>query len=542
MHDIFVSYAHEDKLKARQLVDVFEKQGWTVWWDELVSVGVKYASVLDEALSQSRCVIVCWSKSSLDSEYVRSEAHRGSARAALVQVLLEKVNLPSPFNEYSIADLSAWPDESLGQHEADKLIRDIGGLLSLTDPTIPVDTSHYIPGFGGRPAVAVLPFDNKTGNDEIAYIIDGISIDVIDRLQRFKSFPVLSSFTMANLDFRHGPSAIAKQLGVQYLISGHVRKVGTEYRLRVELSKSPMFESIWNTTTVLEDVENSEIQDELSLSIAAQLEPEIERSARRAALPVQLEDADSWHLVRQGVWHQYKLTREGAAKAFECFTHALEIDPDSAEALVQLAWWHFWDISFRRGEASEWNILETYAKQAHNIDPSDSRPVHMIAVAHTMRGEHGEARKFHGESIKLNPSYALPYSGMGSSLYIDGQPEASIVFSTKALRLSPHDLFSFHAYCDIATSNYLLGRFSSALEAANYSLGQRGGYWMAHAIKICTLVRMGRLSHAKQAVSEMEARRSKLTQRAIDWIMFTDRSLNQQLTDELLEAGWKETD
>ena len=262
MHDLFVSYAHEDKLLVRRLVGLFEQQGWSVWWDELVSVGVKFSSLLDEALGQSRCVIVCWTKSSLQSEYVRSEAHRGNARAVLVQIMLEEVDLPSPFNEYAISDLTEWPKHEHGQYELEKLFRDIGGRLALASASFPVDTSNYVPGFGGRPAVAVLPFNNKTGDDEMEYILDGVSADIIDRLQRFRSFPIISSFTIANLDPSRDPAAVAAQLGVQYLVSGVLRKVGSEHRLRVELSRAPMFESIWSTTTTLGDFNSSTLQDD----------------------------------------------------------------------------------------------------------------------------------------------------------------------------------------------------------------------------------------------------------------------------------------
>lgn len=538
MHDIFISYAHEDKLKARLLVDLFEEQGWSVWWDELISVGVKYSALLDEALSQSRCVVVCWSKASLKSEYVRSEAHRGTARAVLLQIILEDVALPSPFNEYAVSDLSVWPDSELGQHEVKKLLRDISGRLSLSVSPIPVDTSGCVPGFGGRPAIAVLPFQNKSGNQDMEYVVDGVSTDIIDRLQRFKSFPVVSNITFSTLDFSKGPADVAQRLGAQYLVSGVLRKYKDDYRLRVELSQSPSFESIWSTQTFLGDFDSSTLQDDLSINIAAELQPEIERSARKAALPIRHDDADTWHLVRQGIWHQYKLTREGAQKALACFQSALEKDPDSAEALIHIAWWHFWDLSFRRADKKEWSVPERYARRAANIDPNDSRPITLIGISHMMRGQHTDARKYYESAIKLNPSHVWPYAHMGSSLYLDGQPEAAIVYSTKALRLSPHDFFSFHAYCDIATANYLLNKFSIALEAVNYSLGQRQGYWLAHVIKTCTLMKMGREESAKSALAELETSKPKLTVKDIEWIVFRDRSINANLVEEMRKAGW----
>lgn len=539
MHDIFISYAREDKPRVKMLVSLLEEQGWSVWWDDMIGVGTKYASVLDEALAQSRCVMACWSRVSLRSEYVRSEAHRGDARHVLLQVLLEDVALPSPFSEYTVSDLSEWPDHERGQLELEKLLRDLGGRLALSSSTIPVDTSHYVPGFEGRPAVAVLPFSNQADEGEMDYVLDGVTTDITDRLQRFRSMPVISSFTVGKTDLGSDLRTIATQLGVKYLVTGALRRVGNANRLRVELIQAPTFETVWNTTQTLGEYDSSNLQDQLSLNIAAQLQPEIERSARQASLPVQHETASSWHLVRQGIWHQHKLTAEGAEQAFTLFKKAYDQDPDSPEVLIQLAWWHFWDICFRRGEPEEWKIPESYAQRAANLDPNDSRAITMIGISHIMRGEHSEGRKFYQQAMKLNPSYIWPYAHMGSSLYLDGQPEASILYSTKALRLSPRDLFSFHAYCDIASSNYLLGRYSSALEAADYSLGQRAGYWLAHVIKICTLIRMGRREQAQIALQQMLSTKPNVSRRDIEWVMFSDRSINQRIIDELSEAGWE---
>ncbi len=540
MHDIFVSYARDDKPSVRKLVESFENEGWSVWWDDRIEIGVKYSRILDEALNQSRCVVVCWTGSALQSEYVKSEAHRGDARHLLVQIALEKVVLPNPFSEYAISDLSDWSEEGLGNLEYQKLIRDIGGRLTLASTEIPIDTSNYVPGFLGRPATAVLPFRNLSDKEDLDYVLDGLSEEIIDRLQRFKSLPIISGHSTLRLQDFGEVGSIAKQLGARYLVLGTLREVGGDYRLRIELVEAPGLRSVWSTSCSLNDFDRLTLQDDLSLSIAAQLQPEIERSARQAALPIRQEDADTWHLIRQGIWHQYQLTRDNSIIARNLFLQAVERDQYSTEALVQLAWWHFWDISFRRGNPGEWHETERYAQQAANIDPSDSRPITLIGISHMMRSNHEEARKYYQKAIDLNPSYAWAYAHMGSSLYLDGQPESSLVFTTKAIRLSPLDFFVFHAYCDIATSNYTLRNYSSALDAANYSLGLRQGYWLAHVIKIATLVEMGREKDAESALTEMLATKPNISRRDIDWVMFTDRRWNDSLADGLKKAGWQE--
>lgn len=541
MHDIFVSYAHEDKQRVRMLVEAFEGQGWSVWWDDLVQIGTKYSRILDDALNHSRCVVVCWTQDAFDSEYVQSEVSRGEARHLLVQVMLGDVFLPEPLNEYALADLRQWPDIDGSERELEKLIRDIDGRLALARSNVPIDTSAHIPGFSGHPAVAVLPFLGSGDTKEIRYILDGVFEGVAERLQRFKSIPTISSHSTMAFKKNQNLIKIADQLGVQYLVTGHVRRIEKEYRLTIELIKTPALVPIWQSSESLRNFETSNLQDELSLTIAAQVAPEIGRSVRRAALPVREEDADVWHLVYQGIWHQYKLSADGAEMAKMLFDKAYEKDANSPETLVQLAWWHFWDISFRRGDPSEWSKIESFAQRASTIDPQDCRPVTLLGISHMMRGNHEAARREYKRAIDLNPSYAWAYAHMGSSLYLDDQPEAALVYTAKAVRLSPLDFFVFHAYCDMASSDYMLKNYSSALEAADYSLSLRRGYWLAHVIKICTLVRMGRPKQAEGALEEMIATKPNVTSRDINWIVFRNRDWNADLIDGLTQAGWKDS-
>jgi TolB-like protein len=539
MHDIFVSYAREDRSRVRPLVEAFEKKGWSVWWDERIRVGTKYARQLDEALNESRCVVVCWSRHALDSHYVQSEAHRSEARQILVPVRLERdLNLPGPFDEYDCADLARWPEDQSGQLEFEKLLKDIEGRLALASTAVPVDTSSYVPGFRGQPAVAVLPLANKTGKPGLDYAIDAITEDIIDRLQRFRSIPVISSHTTMQLkDAAIRLDDVARRLGVQYIVTGSIRSFGSQNRIRVELAKVPECETIWSTHEDVDSFEDSSFPEDLTLRIAAQLPTEIERLERKLGLPIRSSRAPTWHLVRQGIWHQYKLTREGARCAKELFDQALERDPQSAEALVQLSWWHFWDISSRRGEPSEWSKPEALARRTLSIDPLDCRPITLIGISQMMRGHLAVAREYYREAIRLNPSYAWAYAHLGTSLYLDGDPEASLVYTTKAIRLSPLDFFVFHAYCDMATSNYMLKNYSSALDAVNYSLSLRPGYWLAHVIKVRTLVSMGRQQEATTALAEMRAKKPQVSRRDIDWVMFSDRRWNNDLAEGLRTVG-----
>jgi tetratricopeptide (TPR) repeat protein len=128
MSDIFISYAREDRGRAEQLARVFERQGWTVWWDRELFVGPAYSEQIARALAEAKAVIVLWSRSSVASNWVKDEAQDGAARGVLIPVLIDKVALPLGFRQFQAADLSNW-DGSDDQEELKGLTRGVAYLI-----------------------------------------------------------------------------------------------------------------------------------------------------------------------------------------------------------------------------------------------------------------------------------------------------------------------------------------------------------------------------------------------------------------------------
>jgi hypothetical protein len=129
MADIFVSYATEDRERARTVAQALEERGWDVWWDREIPLGRLYDDAIEQALAAARCAIVLWSKTSVASEWVRSEASEAKRRGILVPVLLDTIDPPLAFRLLQGADLSAW-ERGAPHEEFDKLVERIGELLT----------------------------------------------------------------------------------------------------------------------------------------------------------------------------------------------------------------------------------------------------------------------------------------------------------------------------------------------------------------------------------------------------------------------------
>jgi len=112
MSEIFISYSREDRATAQDLALALEKAGHSVWWDREIKAGKPFAAVIKKQLAEAKCVIVLWSRHSVDSDWVRDEASKGASRDVLVPALIDQVDIPLGFGQLHAADLMSWQGQS----------------------------------------------------------------------------------------------------------------------------------------------------------------------------------------------------------------------------------------------------------------------------------------------------------------------------------------------------------------------------------------------------------------------------------------------
>ena len=112
MSDIFISYSKEDRAQVEVLAHALEAEGFSIWWDRVIPAGRKYDDVIEEALDAARCVIVLWSKRSVESDWVRNEVQEAADRDVLVPILIEDVKIPLAFRRIQAADLIGWSGDT----------------------------------------------------------------------------------------------------------------------------------------------------------------------------------------------------------------------------------------------------------------------------------------------------------------------------------------------------------------------------------------------------------------------------------------------
>ena len=130
MADIFLSYSRNDRETASALAEVLSKRGWSVWWDPHIPAGKQFDDVIEEQISDAQCIVVLWSASSVESQWVRNEASEGVTRSVLIPLLIDAVKIPFAFRQIQAADLTDWNGLD-NTAELQRLLADIARLSPL---------------------------------------------------------------------------------------------------------------------------------------------------------------------------------------------------------------------------------------------------------------------------------------------------------------------------------------------------------------------------------------------------------------------------
>ena len=203
-----------------------------------------------------------------------------------------------------------------------------------------------------KPSIAVLPFNNMSGDPEQEYFSDGISEDIITALSCIRQFFVIARNT--SFTFKGRPvdvQAVASNLGVRYVLEGSVRKAGNRVRITAQLIDGETGRHLWadRYDRNLEDI--FEVQDEITRTVVGAIEPEMDRAERERALQKQPENLVAWDHLQRGYWHLFKFERSSVTQAKDHFARAIELDPNFARAHAALAHANFVSIRQRYSDS-----------------------------------------------------------------------------------------------------------------------------------------------------------------------------------------------
>ena len=319
-----------------------------------------------------------------------------------------------------------------------------------------------------KPSLAVLPFQNLTGDAEQEYFVDGMVEEITTAIARLPWLFVIarnSAFTYKGkpVDVKQ----VAQELGVRYVLEGSVRKAGNRVRITGQLIDTTTGAHIWadRFDGALDDI--FDLQDQVASSVAGAIKPklrqsEIERASRKPAA-----NLTAYNLYLRALAQSYRVTEEDLAEAVVLARQALAIDPSYAPAAAMVGWCRMMQRVQGWGALSHEDIAEAcrLTRQALEAERDDAETISQAAYTlFYLAGEAAMAGAALDRALALNPNAAHAWLSRGNIHALRNQPEAAIEAIERARRLSPFDPYTFRYAVIIAIAQLAARRFEQAIE------------------------------------------------------------------------------
>ena len=368
-------------------------------------------------------------------------------------------------------------------------------------PSTPVDRKMALPD---KPSLAVLPFDNMSGDPEQVYFADGLAEDLITGLSRVSWLFVIArnssfAFRGAKLDVR----TIAERLGVRYLVEGSVRRSGQRLRLTAQLIEAATGNHLWaeRYDGSLGDV--FDFQDRIVESLISAIEPKLRATEIARARRKRPDNLDAFDLFLQA-WPRYAtMSTQGVAEAIELLDRAIALSPDYAQALAYAASCRA--LRPANGDSpdveKDFREAETLCRRALDCDPADPVALGSAAfIAALSRRGYQTAWDLIDRALAVDPNSMVAWAMRAWISAWAGETDTAMDEFAKALRLSPLDP-QWGAICKhgMAFALCTSGRPAEALPWARKALEDRPDWMAVHRALVSSLWLSGRLDEARDA-------------------------------------------
>ena len=356
-----------------------------------------------------------------------------------------------------------------------------------------------------RPAIAVLPFDNMSGDPQQEHFSDGISEDIIAALSKLRWFFVIarnSSFTYKGKPVHM--NQIAEELGVRYVLEGSVRKDGDRVRITAQLIDVLSGSHIWAERYDRDLGDVFAVQDEITEAIVASIEPQLYAAESFRARRKAPDSLDAWELVMGALSHHWRLTREDTVIAQAMLEKAIAIDPKFGQALGVLATSHTFNAYMGWADIKETvPIAQRAALAAIQADNEDPWAHTALGCVHLLMRRFDDSLAEFQWALRLHPNFSLARGLYGLSLAFYGQWEKAAEAAGRAIRMSPRDPLAA-LYYGIASYAQFVGRnYEEAIRLARMSIRLRSDYVGAYRLLTVAASMAGQTTVAATALEEL---------------------------------------
>jgi TolB-like protein/class 3 adenylate cyclase/Tfp pilus assembly protein PilF len=358
-----------------------------------------------------------------------------------------------------------------------------------------------------RPSIAVLPFQNMSGDPEQEYFADGMVEDIITNLSRIKwLFVIARNSSFAYKGRPMDVKQVGRELGVRYVLEGSVRKAGTRVRITGQLVEASTGAHLWadRFDGALEDV--FELQDQVTSSVVAAIAPKLEQAEIERSKRKPTNNLDAYDYYLRGIDNLHSQTQESTSEALRLFHKAIKLDPEFASAYAMAAFCYSQRKAFGWVTNRPQDIAEAFplARRAVELTRDDALVLARAGMVLAYVVEDFDSGALLLERARtLNPNLSAVWHASGWLKVWIGEPETAIEYLERFVRISPLDPLLHSVRSAIAFAHVFAGRFTEAISYAEKALADNPNTHQALRATALSYAWAGRTEQAQKAISRL---------------------------------------
>jgi TolB-like protein len=355
-----------------------------------------------------------------------------------------------------------------------------------------------------KPSIAVLPFDNLSGDAEQDYFADGITEEIITALSKTPHLFVIarhSAFTYKGKSVT--VTKVAEELGVRYVLEGSVRKAGERVRIAAQLIDALRGHHVWAERYDRDLKDIFAIQDEITMKIITALQVKLTEGERARLMARGTQNLEAYLKLLQGREKFFTVTKEGNAEGRRLLEEAIALDPEYAHAYIDLGVTHWMDIFLQSTQSPRDSLRLAFACITKAIALDDSNPSAHIQLGwlYGMTKQYDKAIAECERAITIAPNLANGHIWMSMVLTYAGKHDEALQYAEQGLRLDPFP--PVHHLRQMGTAYSRVGRYEEAITALKKALNRAPDDVLTHLSLASTYSRAGWLDEAQAEAEEV---------------------------------------
>jgi len=392
-----------------------------------------------------------------------------------------------------------------------------------------------------KPSIAILPFENLSGDAKQNYLSDGITENITTALSRVADMFVIPRTTTRTYKGKPVKVAqVAEELGVRYVLEGSVQQSGDQVRVTATLVDALKGHQIWTERYDREVKDTFALQDDIALNVLTELEVNLTEGDRARAISAGTKNLEAYQLLRRGLRIYKRFTKEGNPEAQKLFEEVVELDPNYAFGWNMLGWTHFSSAGrgYAEDPAKEIARALELAHKALALDPSFGPPYLLLAKISQSGGRYDEAIGFAEKAVALLPNIPVAVAGLANALVAAGRPEEALPPIRSVKRFSP--VTPAYLLFVEGQAYHALGRYEEAITAFERARASNPKALLAVAFLAMTYADAGRVEEARVVAQDVLKLSPGFSAKRFTKALLKDRTKSERALATLLELGLPE--